>query len=112
MATGDLTSVSLKEAAEGLSVDDQIKLGDADLRRSVADQVVKTIVRANSATLIVPGVLAAVDESNIYFHLSSPGDRIITNQVIMALLGATTVQVGAIAIIIAPYLFPSRTDGQ
>jgi len=25
------------EAAEGLSVDDQIKLGDADLRRSVAD---------------------------------------------------------------------------
>ncbi len=37
-----------------------------------------------------------------------PGDRIITPQVIMTLLGATTVQVGAIAIIITRYLVPGR----
>jgi hypothetical protein len=40
--------------------------------------------------------------------LITPADRIITSQVIMALLGATTVQAGAIAAIIARYLFPGR----
>jgi hypothetical protein len=36
------------------------------------------------------------------------GDRIIGSQVIMALLGATAVQVGTIAALIARYLFASR----
>jgi hypothetical protein len=36
--------------------------------------------------------------------LITPADRIITSQVIMALLGATTVQAGANAAIIARYL--------
>jgi hypothetical protein len=49
-----------------------------------------------------------LDEINIATHLIAPGDRIITEKVIMALLGATTVQVGAIAAIIARYLFPGR----
>jgi hypothetical protein len=40
--------------------------------------------------------------------LITPADRIITSQVVMALLGATAVQVGAIAVIIAQYLFPGR----
>jgi hypothetical protein len=40
--------------------------------------------------------------------LITPADRIITGQVITALLGATAVQVGAIAVIIARYLFPQR----
>jgi hypothetical protein len=46
--------------------------------------------------------------SIIAWHLIAPGDRIISAQVIMALLGATTVQVGAIAVLIARYLFPGR----
>jgi hypothetical protein len=52
-------------------------------------------------------VLVMLDEINIGWHLVTPGDRIITNQVIMTLLGATTVQVGTIAVIIARYLFPT-----
>jgi hypothetical protein len=38
-----------------------------------------------------------LDEINIGWHLVTPSDRISTNQVIMTLLGATTVQVGTIA---------------
>jgi hypothetical protein len=49
-----------------------------------------------------------MDQNNIASKLITPGDRIITSQVFMALLGATTVQVGAIMVIIARYLFPGH----
>jgi hypothetical protein len=52
--------------------------------------------------------LVALDEINISYRLIAPADRIVTNQVLMALMGATTVQVGVIAAIIARYLFPGR----
>ena len=51
---------------------------------------------------------AFIDEFNMVLSTGTPRDRIITSQVIMALLGATTVQVGAIAAVMARYLFPSR----
>jgi hypothetical protein len=53
-------------------------------------------------------VLVVADEVNIAVDLIAPGERIVGNQVITALLGATTVQVGTIAVIIARYLFPGR----
>lgn len=59
-------------------------------------------------TLGALGVLWLVDQIDIVLRVIAPGDRIINSQVIMALLGATTVQVGAIAVIIARYLFPGR----
>jgi hypothetical protein len=59
-------------------------------------------------TLAALGLLVVLDEVNMALHLVAQGDRIITNQVIMTLLGATTVQVGVIAAIIARYLFPGR----
>ena len=52
-----------------------------------------------------------VDQMNIERKLIVPSDWIINHQVIIALLGATTVQVGAVAAIIARYLFPSRHRG-
>ena len=74
----------------------------------MADLVVPAFVKANGLMLAVVAALVMLDEFNIAFHLITPGDRIITEKVIMALLGATTVQVGAIAALIARYLFPSR----
>ena len=53
-------------------------------------------------------MLAILDEFNIAWDWIAAGDRIISAQVIMTLLGATTVQVGAIAVVIARYLFPGR----
>jgi hypothetical protein len=91
-----------------ISITDQIALRNQDLREWVADRVVPAFLWANGLTLAALGVLVVVDEVNIVVHLIAPTERIIGNQVIMALLGATTVQVGAIAAIIARYLFPGR----
>ena len=74
----------------------------------MALRVVRAFIVANSVTLAALAVLVALDEFNIAWHLIGPGERIVGSQVIMALLGATTVQVGAIAVIIARYLFPVR----
>jgi hypothetical protein len=92
----------------GISVADHVALQDANLRKWMVDRVVPAFLKANGLTLIALAVLVVLDEINIASHLIAPGDRIITEKVIMALLGATTVQVGAIAALIARYLFPSR----
>ena len=104
------TVISLDKEAERvrLSVTDQIALQDADLRKWMADRVVPAFLKANGLTLAAVAVLVVLDEINIASHLIAPGDRIITEKVIMAVLGATTVQVGAVAALIARYLFPSR----
>jgi hypothetical protein len=70
--------------------------------------VIPAFIKANILTLVALGLLVLLDEFNIAWHLIAPGDRIIGGQVIMALLGATTVQVGTIAVVIARYLFPGR----
>jgi hypothetical protein len=109
-ATGEISLQKEEDRVVGrvYSVDEQIKRGVARLRRWMAGRVVRVFVQANCVTLAALGVLVVLDEVNIYFRLAAPGDRIITNQVIMTLLGATTVQVGVIAAIIARYLFPGR----
>ena len=48
------------------------------------------------------------DEVNIALNWIGPDARIISAQVIMALLDASTGQIGAIAAIIVRYLFPGR----
>jgi hypothetical protein len=106
----EVQRVSLAQEAEreGLSVADRVTLRDADLREWMANRVVPAFLKANGWTLIVLAVLVALDEVNLVLHLVPAGERIVSEKVIMALLGATTVQVGAIALAIARYLFPGR----
>ena len=101
--------VRLSEIAEreGLSVAELIALRDADLRQWMANYVLPAFKWANGLTLAALGLLVILDEANLYVDLIDPSDRIINHQVIMALLGATTVQLGSIAVIIARYLFPT-----
>ena len=99
-----------KEAErEGLSVVDQIAPQDAEQRRAIAARMVQTFLAANVLTLLGVAVLVLLDEFNLLSKLASAGDRIITHQVIIGLLAATTVQVGAITVIVARYLFPGRS---
>jgi hypothetical protein len=42
--------------------------------------------------------------------LETAAERVVTAQVLMALLGATTVQLGSMAVIMAKYLFPGPID--
>jgi hypothetical protein len=99
-----------KEAErEGLSVVDQIAPQNAEQRRAIAARMVQTFLAANVLTLLGVAVLVLLDEFNLLSKLASAGDRIITHQVIIGLLAATTVQVGAITVIVARYLFPGRS---
>jgi hypothetical protein len=112
VATGEVVRLDQVAARDGLTVADQIALHDAQLRQSMAGRIVRAFVQANAVMLAALGALVLLDEINILLRLVSPGDRIITPQVFMTLVGATTVQVGAIAAIIARYLFPGRVrDG-
>jgi hypothetical protein len=93
---------------EGLSVADQIALQDAEQRKAMAARMVQTFLAANIVTLLGVAALVVLDEFNLLSKLTSAGDRIITQEVIIGLLAATTVQVGAITVIVARYLFPGR----
>jgi hypothetical protein len=110
-AAGDVLSLDQVAERVGYSVADQIALDVQKMRRGVAERVVRAFIVANGVALAALGALAVLDEFNIMFQLVTPGERIITPQVFMALLGATTVQVGTIAAIIARYLFPGRSRG-
>jgi hypothetical protein len=107
-ASGVVVSLAREADRQELSVADQVTLREADLREWMANKVVPLFLKANRWTLIALGVLVLLDEINLAVHLMKPSDRIINAHVIMTLLGATTVQVGAIAATIARYLFPGR----
>ena len=106
-ATG--TVVSLEDVAQReVGGSRSIAERDADLRDWVAKWVIPFLIGASTVSLLVVGGLAWFDHQDLRGKFITPADRIITSQVIMALLGATTVQVGVIAALIARYLFPSR----
>jgi hypothetical protein len=109
-ATGEVVGLGRRADRVRFTVAEQIALGDADLRQWMARRVGWTFFGLNIVTLAALGLLVALDDINISSHLISPADRIITSGVIMALLGATTVQLGTIAVIIARYLFPGRSE--
>lgn len=107
-------ALSLEKEAERerVSVQDQVLQQDADLRRWTATRIVWTFIGGNVVTLGALAALVWLDEANVRNHVITADQRIITEHVIMTLLGATTVQVGTIAAIIARYLFPARArDG-
>ena len=100
------------------SVVDQIALGDAQVRQQViqgnlnmrqrmARGVGWTFGIANGVTLLGVAVLAGLDQWNMVHRAFTTADRIVDQKVVMTLIGATTVQVGAISFVIARYLFPA-----
>lgn len=91
-ATDSVDVVSLDRAAAPLSVADQVTLRDADLREWVAQTIMPAFKLANGLTLAVVVALVVVDEVEILFRVITPAERIISSQVIMTLLGATTVR--------------------
>ena len=76
------------------------------MRQRMARGVGWTFGIANGVTLLGVAVLAGLDQWNMVHNAITTADRIVDQKVVMTLIGATTVQVGAIAFIIARYLFP------
>ena len=74
----------------------------------MARRIMWAFIAGNGVTLVAFAALVWLDHLDIEAKVVQPSDRLVTSQVFMALLGATTVQVGTIAVLIARYLFPSR----
>ena len=96
---------------EPLSVDDKIALSDAQIRveeqeqrKEMAKAFQSLFVGLNIIVLIIVIILLFVDQYNI--TRTMPIDRLVTTEVLMSLIGATTVQLGTIMLTIANYVFP------
>jgi len=56
------------------------------------------------------GTVFVVDTALLAFGLQNADQRLIDSGVIKVLIGATVVEVGALMVIIANWLFPKRAD--
>ena len=92
---------------EGYTVGEEIALTDAKVRRTVSYVIVGAFVFANLVTLAGVAIIVREDNANIVAHAMAAQDRVITPGVVMALVGATTIQLGALAVTMGRYLYPA-----
>jgi len=103
------------EVREFRSTADTIAIGDLEIRRNFANRVMALFALANVGALFGLAIVFWQDCHQLAAGLIKPSDRIIDGKVIMALLGATTVQLGTVIYTITRAIFPTpagrRTDG-
>lgn len=91
------------------SVADQVALGELEMRQDAAKKIIDLFKIAN---LFVLGFLVALVIADWIIIGNSDkinlDARLVDKQVIMALLGATTVQLGTIMVSISRFLFPLK----
>jgi hypothetical protein len=94
----------------GLSVPDKIALSDAQIRRNIAYAIMCLFAIVNIATLWFIYFLFEADQRDLAARLTDASGRIINAHVIITLLGATTVQLGTVMVIMARYVFKAPVD--
>jgi len=90
-----------------ISVADRIALGDQDIRRQVAFYIIWLFVGANVFVMIGVGVAYWQDCVQLSEKVITPAQRIVDSRVVMAMLGATTVQLGTVIYTITRAIFPT-----
>ena len=92
-----------------VSVADRIALADAGLRKFVVTVVVVAFLAVNGIVLL--GIwLAYLKDVDLLAAAGSnfkPSDRLVTTNLVMTIVGATTVQLGGLIVLIGKYLFPA-----
>ncbi len=96
-----------QEIAGFASAADRVALGDLEIRKAFARNVVVMFAVANAFVLVGLGVVFWQDGLQLAARQVKPDERIINAQVIMAMIGATTVQLGAVIYTITRAVFPS-----
>ncbi len=107
----NITSLDTEILREKLTVEEQCALSDAETRKNVADSVTATFTQATTLVLGLILVMYFVDVLLIVYGVIKPSDRIITHRVVITIIGATTVQLGAVTMLMTKYLFPSPKTG-
>ncbi len=78
------------------------------LKKDFALQIMRVFLWANGVVLILIAVSLVADWYFLGCGLIEPEERLVSENVLMTLLGATTVQVGAIVVTITNHLFPKK----
>ena len=89
------------------SVAESIALTDARVRAHISYAIAGAFVLANVLTLAGVAYIFHEDNANIVAGLMAKADRVITPRVVMTIIGATTVQLGALAFTMGKYLYPA-----
>jgi hypothetical protein len=101
--------LSLLTAEAQIGVSDKIALSDAGLRKVVAIAIVFAFLVVNGAVLM--GVWLAFRQDIALLTTTgtnfTPKDRLVTTELLMTLVGATTVQLGALIVLMGKYIFPA-----
>ncbi len=102
------TEVNLgQEVRTFQSAADRILLGDLEIRAKFARNVMILFAAANAFVLVGLGAVFWLDCAQLAAKEITPKERIIDGHVIMALLGATTVQLGTVVYTITRAIFPA-----
>ena len=107
-----VTDVSLNQEVDEFTTADRIAIGDLEIRKNFANRVMLLFAITNLGALVGLALVFWQDCAQLAAHLTKPTDRIIDAKVIMALLGATTVQLGTVIYTITRAIFPSHGDPQ
>ncbi len=98
-----------QDQGSSLTVADRIARSDARLRIWVAIAVVVTFLCVNGAVLL--GIWFAFQHDIAMLAISNGSflakDRLVTTELLMTLVGATTVQLGGLIVLIGKYIFPA-----
>ena len=87
------------------SLETDIGLRQQQFSEKVASDILRLFTISVVSTLALTIALASVDALFIYKKVITPSDRLITGKVIMSIIAASIVQVGASAIAIVYALF-------
>ncbi len=94
------------EVDKFVPVVDRIALGDLGIRERFAGTMLVLFVATNAFVLAALGVLFWFDHQQLAAGLIAPDERIVDTRVVIALLGATTVQLGAVIYTMSRAIFP------
>jgi len=99
-------SLNAVEEKQPITISDQILLSDSATRKRVTYTIVSAFILANISTYIMIYLIYYRDQAELAAHMVLPQQRTITTGIVISVIGATTVQLGALALAIGRYLFP------
>lgn len=104
-----VAAVALGLEEQKFTVGEQIALRDLGIRERFAATMLRLFAVTNIFVSIALGLVFWMDHAQLAAGLIEPADRIIDTRVVITLLGATTVQLGAVIYTMAHAIFPTTT---
>src|SRR4051794_20449307 len=105
MSTPEET-ISLGAIASSFSIETE----EWFLRKEVTQKIVTSFIVVNVAVILMICAIFVVDTIQIWHGFIKSTERLITEKILITVIGATTVQFGAIAVSISSWLFKKKSS--